>query len=202
MFYVYYLLDPETKCILYIGRTNDVSARVRAFVAKYQISVKLGLCQRHSGFEGACAAELKAIAEHCPFYNKNLVSSLGNYGRKHTEESKQLMRTALVGKSPTRAGAVNSEQHRARIAKGSKNKTEEYRRKLSIALTGRKLTEETKAKLRKANLGKKYSEESKEKKRNAMLGRRCSPETILKMKQAAQRRVAMKAKNEIPLPHN
>lgn len=161
MFYVYYLLDPVSLDLLYIGRTNDLPARLRSFQAKHGLLVKSGIPQRFTDFERACQAELEAIRRYKPPFNKNEVSSAGRYGQLHSEASKKKMKTSLEGRDSgaSRRGSKNSEEHRAKIKAGSVNQEGWYRVKVSASLKGRKMGEVTKEKLRQANLGKTISPE-------------------------------------------
>ena len=75
-------------------------------------------------------------------------------GKKHSEEAKEKMRIANIGKNL------------------GKKHSEETKEKLRIANIGKKLSEETKEKIRIAKVGTEHSEETKEKMRIAKLGKR------------------------------
>lgn len=86
-------------------------------------------------------------------------------GSKHTEESKEKMRQAKLGKSL-------SAEHKAKMRKP---KSEETKAKMSRSQKGRIISEETKEKMRKSqlgntsNLGNPHTEEAKEKMRQARI---------------------------------
>ena len=88
------------------------------------------------------------------------------YGRKHSEESKQLMREASTGVSPTA----------------------ETRKKLSDFNKGKTLSEEHKQKIRESHYGIKPSEETRKKMSEAKKGKKASEETKRKMREAHKRR--------------
>ena len=140
-YFVYYLLDPVTKDLLYIGRSNRPSVRQRAFHSKTGLSTELGPCQRFSDFDSACQAELRAIKKHLPPFNKSVQSSKGRYGK---------------------TGIPITDWHRKRLSEAHTGKvvSEETRSKQRSAMLGRKLSPETKAKVAAANLGKKQSPET------------------------------------------
>jgi hypothetical protein len=152
MHYVYYLLDPESLDLLYIGRSSTPIKRRLAFIQKYGIPVIFGTAQRHADFEAACKAELRAIESHQPKYNKNLVSSPGMYGKagtvhfQHTEEAKRKIGAHFKNKqvSPEQANRLRMSCYN-RLGSHQSLKTIDKRRQ---ALLGQKRSEETKAKLR------------------------------------------------------
>lgn len=106
--YVYYLLDPESLDLLYVGRSNDPANRQRDFHRKKGRQTVMGLCQRHSSFELACAAELRAIRQHRPPFNRIEVSNKGGLGHTVTQEHRDKIRGA-------QAKRVRSADERARI---------------------------------------------------------------------------------------
>lgn len=135
MHFVYYLLDPETKDLLYIGRSNRPLHRLYSFIKKKGRKAELGLCQRYSDFIEASKAELRAINRHWPPYNKQLISSLGNLGQK-----------PLLGR-------VQTPEHRAKISAGGKGRpvSQETRNKIRLKLIGHLVSPETRAKIGEAN---------------------------------------------------
>lgn len=137
MFYVYYLLDPVSADLLYIGRTDNIKARANAFRRRTGINVVLGIPQRHPTFEAACAAELKALRAFRPPYNQRIASSPAAYGRKMSPEARAHM--SSLAKSAGRKPPGFSGQH-----------SQEARAKMAQAKTGTTLSEATKAKMREA----------------------------------------------------
>ena len=146
MFFVYYLLDPTTEAILYVGRSNRPKTRKWAFEKKTGLTTCFGLMQRYSIFEEACLAELKAIRKHMPLHNKLVTSGAGSFGRTY-----QI-----------------SEHHREAIRKAnSKKPSPETVQKRKEALQGRVFSQEHKDALKKAwrprnsMLGRKHSVETR-----------------------------------------
>ena len=141
--WVYYLLDPDTKTILYIGRSFHPKKRKLVFERRNGRATEFGLFQRHANLESASKAEVKAIAKHWPPYNKHLVSSLGNTGNAgefhHSAETRRQMRNSHLG-----------QKHRT-----------ETKEKIRTAALGNK-----------ARLGKLHTEATKKKIRESLLARR------------------------------
>ena len=98
MFYVYYLHAADSGELLYIGRSDKPVKRQAAFHKLHHVFTVLGVCQKHSSFENACAAELAAIQKHRPPYNKYIVSSVGAFGHRHSVEA--LEKIAQVARKP------------------------------------------------------------------------------------------------------
>ena len=157
MHYVYYLLDPETQDLLYIGRSNRPKTRMNAFKRRTGRNVCFGLCQRFSDIERACQAEVTAITKHWPPYNQIAASSIGTLGQattvgyRHAESVKETLRQLRSGK-----------QHPA-----------EVKVKISKSLLGNQYAK-----------GFKHSEETRRKVAQAQLGKRRSPEQRANMKAA------------------
>lgn len=66
---VYYLLDPVTRKILYIGKSRKPHTRKEHFEFLYGLQVDLGFCQRFTLARDVRKAEKKAIRKHKPPYN-------------------------------------------------------------------------------------------------------------------------------------
>jgi len=104
--------------------------------------------------------------------------SLGQIGRKHSEETKEKIRQSRLGKY----GKPHSEEHKEKMRQLNlgKKMSIESREKLKQIRLGTKLSEEAKAKMsmsRKGNsnaLGFKHSDETREKLRVARLRRKLS----------------------------
>jgi len=143
--YVYYLHDPTSLDLLYIGRSNNPASRQKDFVRLHGIQVLLGICQRHSSLEAASAAELVAIAKHWPPFNKHLVSVPGGFhckGKPKSEEHRKKIGLATKG-NKGRTGKVNSPEHREAIRKAQTGNKH---------WLGKKHSEETKAKIKASTL--------------------------------------------------
>jgi len=135
MFYVYYLHCAETGELLYIGRSDNPKGRQRAFHDLHHKLTVMGMKQRHSTFEAACAAELTAIARHRPPYNKLLASGAGAFGYKHTPEALARMRSAASKpKSEATRKRMSQPKSEETKAKMRKPKTPEHAAKLAVAL--------------------------------------------------------------------
>jgi group I intron endonuclease len=118
------------------------------------------------------------------------------YGLKHTEEAKQKIRQASIGrivkhseetKQKLREASTDkkhTEEARQKISEASKKRSEEIRKKAIEVNTGRKLSEEHKQKLREASTGKTLSEEARQKIREAKTGKKRSEETKQKLREA------------------
>jgi len=112
------------------------------------------------------------------------------YGKTHTEETKQNIREARVGKSlsnETKQKISDSTSGEKNHNYG-KNMSEETKQKLSVAHCGKILSEETKQKLSKSRVGKTLSNETKQKisdstsgEKNHMFGKIHTEETKQKM---------------------
>ena len=98
-------------------------------------------------------------------YNICIVAG-SQYGLKRTEQTKQRMREANIGKKAS----------------------EEAKQKMREAGIGRKHSEETKQKLKELHVGKKFSEETKQKLSEAHIGKKLSEETKQKMSEAKRNR--------------
>jgi group I intron endonuclease len=213
-----YKLTCEVNNKIYIGKANNLSKRLSKHKntekennPRYYLQnaiIKYGWCsfsveilETFKDFNPHDAAYKKLILDRESYYielfdstNKDkgyniCKHSTDNTGRKHSEESKEKMRQAHLGK-------VFSEEHRKKISlhrKGSKASPEA---KINMSLSkkgkpiskevrekriGKPRSEETKEKLRQFNTGKKMSEEAKEKIRIAATGRIHSKETIEKI---------------------
>lgn len=154
-YFVYYLLDPESGQVIYVGRSHRPKKRKTMFEWKYEVTTTLGVCQRFTNFEKACEAEREAIRTHRPKYNKKVTSSAGrlgvpasditkhkigaaNLGRKLSEVAKKKISIAKAGKPGTWIGRHHSNESRAKISIGHLGKkdsttTKELKRKSALA---------------------------------------------------------------------
>lgn len=129
-------------------------------------------------------------------YNIYVGGELGAYGIPLTEETKEKLRQANLGRtmseehkkiiSKTHSGKVVSEETREklRIARLRYKVSNETRKKMSESAKGKIHTKETREKLRQANLGHSVSEKTREKLRLANLGHLTSEETRKKLSKA------------------
>ena len=180
MHYVYYLLDPETQDLLYIGRSNKPKNRQHAFHRKHKILTVLGVCQRHSDFNKACQAELTAIAKHWPPFNKRLHSG-----------------SSSIGMGSKHIGNQNAKGHRWSEVERERIRVQQLG---NTAHLGHKHSAETKAKFSKMRTGVKQTEESNLKRSKTLAGRIFSEEHRAKI--SAGRKAAWNRKNETTLPNN
>lgn len=146
MFYVYYLLDPETLELLYIGRSGKPALRKIAFEKRTGLKVIFGAPQRFSSFDRSCVAELKAILRHQPPYNVKLISSNGRQGHHCSPEYREKLSLALKGRVGTMTGKHHSPETRAKISNSNKGR--------AGTMLGVKFTAEHKAKISAGNKGK------------------------------------------------
>ena len=138
--------------------------------------------------------EQMAIDKLCPKYNKAKIAMAPMTGLFHTEEAKQKIRLASIGKKYS-LGYKQSIEHRQKISLANKGKkypgktlTEEHRQKIALSLignkrgTGYKHTEEWKEKASIRQKGNKHSagivrsEEFKQKISAANLGKELTAE--------------------------
>lgn len=142
-FFVYYLHEAATNELLYIGRSSQPEGRRQSFERKLGRPVVFGPFQRFSDFEKACRAELLAIAEHWPPYNKYLTSSRGSFGaaRQQSEATKlKISKTKRGVPNPKLKGRVFSEESRKKMSESAKGKklSEATRAKMSASRTGKR----------------------------------------------------------------
>lgn len=119
-------------------------------------------------------------------YNKTLGGESGYtsfLGKRHTEESKQKMRVAKLGKKL-------SAETRAKMSRNSKGFTGrhsiESRRKMSRKAKGRILSQETIEKIRQKSIGRKHDDETKKKLSMAHTGKVLSEETKRRISETKQ----------------
>jgi len=114
------------------------------------------------------------------------------YGKKHSNETIEKMRTSSTGKkhseetkqklSKANKGKKHSEETKQKLSNISKNISEITRIKMSNSQKGRKHSNETIEKMRTSSTGKKHSEETKQKISILNTGRKRSEETKKKIK--------------------
>ena len=153
MFYVYYLLDPQSSELLYVGRSHKPHQRKDSFNRKYGLAATLGFSQRFASFPDACLAELQAIAKHRPKFNKRVASSPGHFGTSFSLAHRSKISKSLMGRpvsAQTReklralfSGRPVSEEERSRlrlIAGNSlgRKRTEQARQNMSLAAHARR----------------------------------------------------------------
>ena len=101
------------------------------------------------------------------------------YGKHHTEESKEKMRAAKVGKKLT-------EEHKRKISESNNR-----------PFLGKHHTEESKEKMRAAKIGKKQTEEHKRKVREALKGRKVAEDVKKRISETHKRNGTYNAKKVI-----
>lgn len=152
---VYYLLDATSGQLLYVGRSDHPKRRKAAFERKHGIAVNFGVPQRHAELEEACRAERRAILQHKPPYNKIVSSAPGrigiantperrqqisrmNAGRPLTEEVKQKISAALMGRAPTKGNTGKPLSESAKEKLRNRVVSAESRLRMSIAAKNRR----------------------------------------------------------------
>lgn len=149
MWYVYYLHCAATGQLLYIGRSDRPKQRQAAFHALHHVLTEMGLKQRHSTFEEACAAEVKAIEKHRPPYNKLTCSSRGALGYRHdAARINRISEAASYPRSEATKLKMSKPKTEETKAKMRKPKSPEHRAKLAAVL---KRAAQAKADRRRAN---------------------------------------------------
>ena len=122
MHLVYYLLDPESCDVIYIGRTCNFAERLRYFTKRTGIKPLVGLPQRFTDFEKACQAEINAIQKHKPKMNIRVISTKGNLGNHSTlgipksEATKQKMRKPKSEETKAKMRKPKSKEHSRKLA--------------------------------------------------------------------------------------
>ena len=137
------------------------------------------ILSEHETVEAMRAAEYEAIAGHIgngKCLNIRLHTNRAGYGYEHTDEAKEKISLALIGKKHT-----EESKEKMRLVNLGKKHTEEAKEKIRSGMLGnkhnlgKKLTEETKTKMSLSNIGKKFTAEHKEKLRLAKLGKKLGP---------------------------
>lgn len=137
--FVYWLFDPQTTELLYIGRSHEPTRRKRDFERLYQRKTQAGPSNRYLRIEDAQAHEIEMITLHKPPYNKRVTSSPTCFGMKRppvSDETKAKLRAAKLGKKLT-------EEHKQNISQGGLGHKN---------FLGHKHSKETKAKMAAAHL--------------------------------------------------
>ena len=124
-----------------------------------------------------------------PIGNKGPAAIHPLLGTHRSNETKEKLRIAQLGKTPANKGVSPTEEQRRKLIEshiGLKypERSEEARYRIALAHKGKHLSEETKRKLSENHKGKKASEETKAKLRLAHIGKRKSDETRMRMSEA------------------
>ena len=153
--------------------------------------------------EDACQKEIELIAQYKSNdpefgYNQSLGGENGNFGRRHSEETKQKMSEAQKGEKNHGFGKHLSEETKAKLSKANKGKiiSEETRKKISEAkkgktswIKGKHWTPEMRAKMSERQKGVRLSEETKKKISEADKGKPLSKEHVAKIAEANKKTV-------------
>lgn len=168
---IYKITSPNNK--VYIGQTIDFTQRCRKYKSNnFKGQIKLwNNCQKYNWnpieaikiIENCLISELnereKYWINYFDSYKNGLNADLGGKGRsgfKHSDETKEKIRVANIGKKHT-------EETKQKISKAGKNISNETREKMSQASKGRKHSKETKQKISGKNKGKKLTDKQKAK---------------------------------------
>jgi group I intron endonuclease len=168
---IYKITSPNNK--IYIGQTIDFTQRCRKYKSNgFKGQIKLwNNCQKHNWnpidsieiIEHCLVTNLdereKFWIQHFDSFENGLNSDLGGKGRrgfKHSDETKEKIRLANIGKKHT-------EKTKKKISEASKNISDETRRKMSEASKNRKHSLETKRKISEINKGAKLTDDAKRK---------------------------------------
>lgn len=140
--------------ILEIVNKESWSSAERRWIAHFK-SQGIKLTNMTDGGDGTFGLSLSEEARRkmsvVRIGNKNANGNTIWLGRHHTEQSKRKMATAKLGRSVNK-GVPKSEEHKRKMSLANIGKTLsfEHRLKLSVAAKGRKNSEESKIKMRAA----------------------------------------------------
>lgn len=180
-FFIYELLDPRSKEIRYVGKTNNPRRRYSQHLYCSKYNKRTSHCVRW--IKSLLDIGLEPILEIKEEFNNEsecfvreieLISEYRNNGVRLTN---------LTDGGEGQSGRVVSEETRKKISDTrrltpnpylGKKRSKYICEKISSSLTGRKLTTEHKNKLSNAKIGKKQSEGHKKKISNALTGREFS----------------------------
>jgi 5-methylcytosine-specific restriction endonuclease McrA len=121
--------------------------------------------------------------------------SQGNKGHRHSDEAREKMSAAKIGKTACNKGQKMSEEQKAKIAmalrgrKLSEAEVEKRRRKHSPEEVAKMIETRKRLGIPSGMKGKVHSEETKQKMRDAKLGKTKSEETRARMSQAQTGRI-------------
>jgi hypothetical protein len=212
--------EPGRGCPFYVGkgcdrRVNSHKGEAKQLLHKpgkkpYKISIIHSLWKRGLDFERdivfdnlneqeAFETEIEAIQAYGRKDNgTGILANMtdggdGNSGLIHSDDSKEKMRQANLGKQLT-----TETKEKLRQASLVRKPSVETIKKISQANSGKKPSPESIEKNRQAHLGKKASLETKEKIRQGNLGKKRSSETIEKIRQNAIGNTIWKGKKHKP----
>ncbi len=170
---IYKITSPSNK--IYIGQSIDVIGRFKHYnglhcklqTRLYNSLNKYGV-EKHK-FEVICQCSREELNDLEVYY-------IALYNSFNSEFGMNLRSGGMVSKA-----SDETKQKQSVSGKNKKPRSEETRKKISIAHKGKTISLETRQKLREANLGKKRILESIEKGRKSSIGKRHSEESKLKM---------------------
>ena len=131
MWYVYYLHHPDGE-LLYVGRSNNPTARLHAFMLREDVMAEIIRLEEYECFEDACARELEVLRQRRPPYNKRLISSPGTVGKSFAESEQQRLRKSQSAKARGR-----SQRHCDGVQRYQSNRTPEHAAKIAAAVRNR-----------------------------------------------------------------
>lgn len=213
--YVYGLIDPTTDELRYVGKTFDLSKRLRRHYSDARIRPRTHVnhwiaslfrdnlhprCiiieSRHSAYSNAALAEIdwiRILRQDCRLTNRTDGGDgcLGVVRAPISEETRRRLSVSHIGyKQSHEHIAKRAAKLRGVPLKPNPNRTWTIeRRQLMSAMKKRQvISQEHRQKISKANLGRKRSPEVIEKTAKALRGRKRSPEAIFKAAQALKGR--------------
>jgi len=177
MFYVYGLIDPISKELRYVGKTNNLKVRYRDHINKlYERNYKsnwikslisknnkpeMVVLETHEDESECFAAEIRLI-EYFKSIGSNLTNLTsggeGTSGSKHSQETKDKLSLMHIGMKHT-----EETKEKLRAINTGKKATQETKDKMSnriITLETRKLLSEKLSGINNPNYGKKPSEDT------------------------------------------
>lgn len=150
--YVYYLSDPESGELLYIGRSKDPEVRLKAHIRRFGRPLVMRFARRCETLREARWLELDEIRAHWPPLNKTATSSPGNEGNRASPETRAKMSAShkKAWREKTRTLPAPEVARRP--------KTPEHRERIRQALVGRPHSEERRLNISLAKQARKRSD--------------------------------------------
>jgi hypothetical protein len=147
--YVYYLVDPASNELLYVGRSTSPKVRLAHHERRLGCALAIDYLQRFTDLAAACCAERDAIRELKPRFNLRVASSPGHLGFKGTQRSRDAVSARMQQhwSDPANRAAVS-------IQFKGVPKTKQHAEKISAALKGRTYSAERRANIAKGLKGK------------------------------------------------
>ena len=181
--------DNFTPEIIAEGLSSNEASKIEIYYIKKYDSVNYGynILEDNIEFSNKYRNKISNAMKESPLNEKrkqSLKESMKGsrnpfYGKHHTEETKQKIRAAKIGKKLT-------EEHKRKISQNN-----------ARSFLGKHHTEDTKKKMRALKIGKKQTEEHKRKVREALKGRKVTEDVKKRISETHKRNGAYNAKKVI-----